>query len=46
VTIHLTDDVAALSGHCLHVDREVFVCYWKLWHVCSRLDDSFSNLVL
>jgi hypothetical protein len=46
VTIHLTDDMVALSGHCSHVDREVFVRYWKLQHVCSRLDDTFSDLVL
>jgi hypothetical protein len=29
----------------LHVDREVFVRYWKLWHVCSRLNDTFSVFV-
>jgi hypothetical protein len=38
--------VAALSGHCLHMERKVFVCYWKHWHVCNRLDDTFSVLVL
>jgi hypothetical protein len=46
VAIHLTDGVAALSEHCAHMDREVFVRYWKLWHVYSRLDDTFSDLVL
>jgi hypothetical protein len=46
VTIHLTDGVAALSGYYLHVKYEVFVCYWKLWHVCNRLDDTFSDFVL
>jgi hypothetical protein len=46
VAIHLTDGVAAISGHYSHVDREVFVRYLKLWHVCSRLDDTFSDLVL
>jgi hypothetical protein len=46
VAIHLTDGVAALSGHYLYVDREVFVRYWMLWHVCSRLDDTFSDFVL
>jgi hypothetical protein len=44
VTIHLTGDVAVLSGHCSHVDCEVFVRYWKLWHICSRLDDPFQSL--
>jgi hypothetical protein len=43
--MHFTDGVAALLGHCWHVDREVFVRYWKLWHVCSRTDDIFSDLV-
>jgi hypothetical protein len=27
------------------VDREVFVRYWKLWHVCGRLDDTCSEFV-
>jgi hypothetical protein len=46
VAIHLTDGMTVLSGHCLHVDREAFVRYWKFWHVCSRLDDTFLDLVL
>jgi hypothetical protein len=45
VVIQLTDGVAALSGHYWHVDHEVFVCYRKLWHVCHRIDDTFSDLV-
>jgi hypothetical protein len=27
------------------VDREVLVLYRKLWHVCHRIDDTFSDLV-
>jgi hypothetical protein len=46
VAIHLTDGMAALLGHYWHVDREVFVHFWKLWHIRSRLDDTFSDLVL
>jgi hypothetical protein len=46
VAINRTDGVAALSGHCWHVDREVFVRYQKLRHVCSRLDDTFSDCLL
>jgi hypothetical protein len=42
VTIHLTDGVASLSRHYLHVEHEVFVYYQKHWHVCNRLDDTFS----
>jgi hypothetical protein len=45
VAIHLTNSVVALSGHCWHMDREVIVCYWKLWNVCHRIDDTFSDLV-
>jgi hypothetical protein len=45
VVIHLTGGVAALSGHCWHVDHKVFVRYKKLWHVSSRLDDTFSDLI-
>jgi hypothetical protein len=45
VAIQLTDGLAALSRHCWHVDREVFVHYWKLWHVYHRIDDTFSDLV-
>jgi hypothetical protein len=45
VAIHYTDGMAALSGHCWHVDREVFVLYRKLWHVYSSLDDTFSDFV-
>jgi hypothetical protein len=45
VAIHCIGNVAALSGHCWHVDRAVFVCYQKLWHVCSSLDDTFSDSV-
>jgi hypothetical protein len=44
--IRLTDGVATLSGHYLYMKREVFVCYRKHWHVCSRPDDIFSVLVL
>jgi hypothetical protein len=45
VAIHLIDGVAALSEHCSHVDREVFVRYWKLWHVGSGFDDTFSDFI-
>jgi hypothetical protein len=45
VAIHLTNGVAALSGHCWHADHEVFVRYRKLWHVYHRIDDTFSDLV-
>jgi hypothetical protein len=37
MVIYLTDGVAALSSHYWHVDREPFVHFWKLWHICSRL---------
>jgi hypothetical protein len=29
VAIHLTDGVPALSGHYGHVDRKIFVLFWK-----------------
>jgi hypothetical protein len=45
VAIHCTDGEAALSGHCWQVDSEIFVRYCKLWHVCSSLDDTFSDFV-
>jgi hypothetical protein len=45
VAIHLTDGVVDLSGHCWHVDREVFVRFWKFWHICSWPDDTFSDFV-
>jgi hypothetical protein len=45
VAIHLTDGVAALSGHYWHVDHEVFVRYQKLWHVYYKIDETFSDLV-
>jgi hypothetical protein len=37
--------VAALSGYRWHVDREVFIRYRQLWHVCSSPDDTFSDFV-
>jgi hypothetical protein len=43
--IHYIGDVAALSGYCWHVDREDFVRYQKLWHVCGTFDDTFSDFV-
>jgi hypothetical protein len=45
VAIYLIDGMAALSGHCWHVDHEVFARYRQLWHVCRRTDDTFSDLV-
>jgi hypothetical protein len=45
VAIHHADGVAALSRHCWNVDREVFVCHWKLWNVYCRPDDTFLDLV-
>jgi hypothetical protein len=44
VAIDLTDGVAALLGHCCHVDRKVFVRFWMFWHVYSRPDETFSDL--
>jgi hypothetical protein len=45
VAIYCIDGVADFSGHCWHMDREVFVRNRKLWHVCSILDDTFSDFV-
>jgi hypothetical protein len=45
VIIHCIGDVAALSGYCWHVDREVLVRYRQFWHVCNSPDDTFSNFV-
>jgi hypothetical protein len=45
VSIHRIDGVASLSRYCWHVDREVFVRYRKLSHVCSNPDDTFSDFV-
>jgi hypothetical protein len=45
VAINRTDGVVALSGYCWHVDLEGFVRSRKLWQVCRRPDDTFSDLV-
>jgi hypothetical protein len=46
MVISLTGGMAALSGHCWHVNREVFVRYWKFWHIRSMPDDTFLVFVL